>query len=156
MIVKYLTCIGFLVVYVLLAWRLMRLLTAEVSSMEDDALEQLSFGWDQVRSHAIFRDVQPHVLEDFWCYHQAHPLVWELFSRFVAEVRQAGQRHYGVAAIFERIRWHINIDAPFHYEEEFKLNNNYRSCYARLAIIKDPSLAGFFETRATPGRLAMT
>lgn len=147
--VKDLTCIVVLVMYVLLAWGLMRFLTAEVSSKEGNAVEQLSFGWEQVRDHPLFGDIQPHVLEAFWCFHQANPLVWQLFHQFTEEVRTAGKRHYGVAAIFERIRWHMNIDTPNQYAAEFKLNNNYRSCYSRLAMIKDPSLKGFFETRAT-------
>ena len=96
----------------------------------------------------LFSDLQPHIVEAFWQYHRENEHVYDLFCQFARDVRQAGRSNYGVGAIFERIRWHYAVETK---GDEFKLNNNYRSCYARLLVLKDPSFADFFQMRRTPG-----
>lgn len=83
---------------------------------------------------------------DFLEYHRTHPEVYQLLVRFAREAKLKGRRkRYGIAAIFERARWHAQIEKA---DGEWKLNNNFRSYYARLIEQQEPDLKGFFEVRA--------
>lgn len=92
-----------------------------------------------------FADVSPRIVEQFFQYHEKNPHIFRLFSQYAWQVRKAGVFHYGAKAIMERIRWHYEIDQRAH---EFKINNNYASCYARLLIQQDPAFTDFFELRS--------
>jgi hypothetical protein len=78
-------------------------------------------------------------------FHAAHPEVYEYLVRLAFEAYQRGYRHYGIGALWERMRWHFQIEQNM--DEEFKLNNNYRSRYARKIIAQHPELEDFFELR---------
>lgn len=100
-------------------------------------------------------------------FHKKHPEVWRLFVRFTEELITAGHKHYSAKGIFERIRWEqdvaqpqwkqdgyvgsgcINGGQPVSYakNQQFKLNNNYSSFYARAYMKKFPRHDGFFRTR---------
>jgi hypothetical protein len=80
----------------------------------------------------------------FLRFHEANPIVWDLFERFALQAIAAGRHGYGSAAIFERIRWHMAIETV---GEPIKLNNNYRAYYARMFAAKHPEHAGFFRCR---------
>lgn len=60
-----------------------------------------------------------------------------------------GLKHYGVAAVFESIRydWHIGLLG----DGEYRLNNNHRSLLARRIMELYPDLEDFFETRELRG-----
>lgn len=60
-------------------------------------------------------------------------------------------RRYGIAALFEAIRydWTVGLLG----EEEYRLNNNHRSLLARRVMERNKALAGFFEIRHLYGRL---
>jgi len=83
------------------------------------------------------------IREEFERFHADNPMVWDLFQRFSLEVVESGRKHYSASAIFERIRWHVEIETT----GEFKLCNNYRAYYARLFHQHHPNLAGFFRNR---------
>jgi hypothetical protein len=74
----------------------------------------------------------------------ANPRIYALLCRYADEVRAAGLSHYGVAAVFERIRWHVRVETR---GDDFKLNNDFRALYARKWIAEHPEAADFFETR---------
>ena len=105
-------------------------------------MNQLSFF--DLSSSSEFADLAPHIVNNFWAFHQENPQVFELFKRFTEEMRGTGRKRYGVKSIAERIRWHF---ATTSRSDEFKMNNNYVSCYARLLILNDPELKDFFQTR---------
>jgi len=84
------------------------------------------------------------IQERFEQFHQNNPRVYSLIMKFVYEARKRGFNHYTINGIFERVRWHMNIETK---DTEFKLNNNYRSRYVRLIEREHPELAGFFRTR---------
>lgn len=112
--------------------------------------DQLSFLIDDL-DHPIFETVAPHIKEKFIEYHENNPHVFQLFLKYARELSKANRRHYGVVAISERIRWHLNVETT---GDEFKINNNYRSCYARLLVSKYPDEFGsMFEIRRTPGTI---
>ncbi len=76
----------------------------------------------------------------------ANPLVAKLFVKFTFEAIRRGFKNYSVNAIFERIRWETD-QADSDGRSTFKLNNNYRSWYARRFMYRYPEHDGFFRTR---------
>jgi len=90
------------------------------------------------------RDCRTRLDRAFDQYHAANPLVYELFRKFALMAKAAGHSHYSARAIYHRMRWHVDIETR---GDEFKLNNNYSSRYARLLIREHPEFDGFFETR---------
>jgi hypothetical protein len=64
---------------------------------------------------------------------------------YARAARRAGRERYGIKSIYERLRWHMNVETTG--SEEFKLNDHYTSRYARLLMENEPDLKGFFETR---------
>lgn len=99
---------------------------------------------DDLFTRAIFGDIKPRVVERFLQYHKENPEIFQLFQRFANELWGAGIRHYGAAAIFEKIRWHVAVERR---SDDFKLNNSMRSGYSRLLIFEDPKFSDFFKTR---------
>jgi len=83
--------------------------------------------------------------KNFLEFHQANPHVYELFKKYVNAAAKSGRSNYSAYAIFERIRWHQDIET--NDELGFKLNNNHRPYYARLYALQYPNRAGFFRTR---------
>lgn len=82
--------------------------------------------------------------EAFEAYDEAHPEVRDLFRRYTLQAIRAGRTHYSANAIFERIRWHYEVDRG---EDDWKLNNNFRALYARQFMRDHPQYEGFFRTR---------
>jgi hypothetical protein len=84
------------------------------------------------------------IYNDFEQFHLQNHHVWQLFEKYVLMIIQKDFKHYGAAAVFERIRWHVQIETT---GQEFKLNNNYRAYYARKFEDEYPDYAGFFRIR---------
>jgi hypothetical protein len=76
-------------------------------------------------------------------FHVANPIIWKLFVRFSFEVVNSGREGYGAAAVFERLRWHLNIE--IRGDETVKLNNDFRAYYARMFEAK--YMLGLFRMR---------
>ncbi len=79
--------------------------------------------------------------------------VWLLFLQFADQVRLTGRLVYSVNAIFERMRWHTDIETRS--DTEFKLSNNHRAYYARKYMNSHPNRAGFFRTKLVIGERTM-
>lgn len=77
-------------------------------------------------------------------FHSDNPKVYSLFVRFARQLKAAGRRG-SAKLIFERLRWEFAISTAS--SDDFKLNNNFTSHYARLAMDLEPDLVGFFEIR---------
>jgi len=80
----------------------------------------------------------------WWIFHNDNPMIFLLFERFTFEVIERGRDQYSSKAIFERIRWHTDIETN---GKEFKMSNNYTPYYARFFMIKHPQYEGFFRTQ---------
>lgn len=100
------------------------------------------------QKESLLSELKPHIVKRFLKYHADNPHLYELFKRFSTDLKRSARRFYGAKAIMERIRWHINIETK---GEEFKISNNYTSCYARLLIADDPWFKEFFKTKRTRG-----
>jgi hypothetical protein len=96
-------------------------------------------------------------------FHDANPHVLELLLRFSDQVLAVGRQRFGIAALFERVRWYVDIEThsapPIRAADGqlrrpvLKLNNNHRAYYARLLMLLRPALVGVLETRQLgPGR----
>src|SRR5690606_38342079 len=88
--------------------------------------------------------VKTKMERDFEKYHAENPQVFRLFHMYASEVKARGYKRFSANAIFERIRWHMNIETK---GDEYKLNNNYRAFYARKLMVEVPGFEGFFEIR---------
>jgi len=82
--------------------------------------------------------------ERVYYFHESNPKVWELFVKFTFDVIKTGRKNYSVNAIFERIRWHTDIETN---DKSFKLSNNHRAYYARHFHAEYPEYDGFFKTK---------
>jgi hypothetical protein len=79
-------------------------------------------------------------------FHRNNPKVYDLIVFYSRAALKSGREHYGMASIFERIRWHMYIETRSS-DDDFKLNNDFRSRYARLVMEREADLSGFFELR---------
>jgi len=110
-------------------------LTIEAAAANPDKLARLS---RRLSNH-------PTIEERFQAFHEANPDVYTLLVELARDVKRRGKASYGMKAIFERARWHRNIERG---DRDFKLNNIYSAHYARLIEAQEPDLAGFFAKRA--------
>lgn len=84
--------------------------------------------------------------KDFDEFHAANPQVYERLVELACEWRKRrGARKVGMKMLFEVLRWEVAMKTR---GDDFKLNNNYTSYYARLIMDQEPDLRGLFETRA--------
>lgn len=84
--------------------------------------------------------------EAFEEFHRANPKVFSGLVDLAREAKERGAQHYGIAALFEVLRWNSGKITPD--DDGYKLNNNLRAVYARRIMAAHPELDGFFRTRA--------
>jgi len=82
--------------------------------------------------------------EAFERFHEANPHIYRRLRDLAISARRAGNDRVGIKALFERLRWDYMIASR---GDEFKLNNNYHSRYARLLMQREAELDGIFEVR---------
>ena len=84
-----------------------------------------------------------HQFEDF---HASNPFVYEALEALAERLVRRGRQKVGIGMLFEVLRWQwaMQTDDP---SSDYKLNNNYRSRYARLLMENHPEWVGLFETR---------
>ena len=71
-----------------------------------------------------------------------HPEVYKKLVELALSYHNRGVRR-GIAHLWEVLRYTIWIN----HDEDFMLNNDFRSRYARLLMEREPLLRGYFETR---------
>lgn len=79
-------------------------------------------------------------------FHRRNPHVYVALVRMARTVKAAGRERVGIGMLFEVLRWDYLVNTS-HSVDDFKLNNNHRSRYARLIMEQERDLADFFETR---------
>ena len=85
---------------------------------------------------------------EFEEFDRRNPDVWRLFERFTLLAIGSGRAHYSAEAILQRLRWHVDIDTRS--ADGFKINDHFRTFYARKFIALHRAHARFFETRERP------
>lgn len=80
----------------------------------------------------------------FEAFHAANPRVYATLVRLAREARAVGHQRVGIAMLYEVARWQLSIATT---GDAFKINNSWRSRYARLIMSSEQDLADVFETR---------
>ena len=83
----------------------------------------------------------------FRSFHEKHPEVYAHLVDLCRRWRRNGRDRWSINGCFEVLRWERRIAGLPDPDEEWKLNNNYRSRYARLLMEQEPELEGIFELR---------
>ena len=87
--------------------------------------------------------------ERFERFHRENPQIYRLICEYARRLKAAGRTRYSVKTIWEVLRWQADVSTT---GEHYKLDNRYCSRYARLAMAREPDLAGFFNTRELRSR----
>ena len=82
--------------------------------------------------------------ERFNLFHQANPHVLEALERLTAQELTAGHHRLAIDDLFSALRWRFRTPTS---GRGWRLNNDYRSRYARLIKDRHPEWADVFETR---------
>lgn len=88
------------------------------------------------------------IQERFERFHEKHPEVYDLLVSLARRWRQRGTDRWGIDAAFSVLRWEQRIAGLPDAAEEYKLNDHYRSRYARLIMQQEADLEDVFEIRA--------
>lgn len=79
-------------------------------------------------------------------FHAENPHVYQELLRLSRSAKKShGRERIGMKMLWEVMRW--NLWLKIKTTDEFKLNNNYTSRYARIIMKNEPDLADLFETR---------
>ena len=79
----------------------------------------------------------------FYDYHRRNPRVYLKLKSIALRLKKTGATSYGMKALFEIMRFNALLQS----DTKFKLSNSYAPYYARLLMINEPELYGFFEVR---------
>lgn len=101
-----------------------------------DQAPQLRLGFYQDRNLSI--------QDRFEAFHAANPWVFEALKRLALDARSRGRTRIGIGQLTEVLRWEYGRATR---GDDFKINNDFRSRYARLLMAVVPELDGVFETR---------
>jgi len=96
---------------------------------------------------AATRDDESDMGKAFRQFHRDNPWVYRELRRLAMDLVDRGFKHYGIAGLFEVLRWHRAMDTES--ADPFKLNNNHKPFYSRMLMANEPRLEGFFYLRAS-------
>lgn len=81
----------------------------------------------------------------FLRFHARNPQVYRALVRLARDLLARGKERLGIGMLWEVLRWQTMIQSVD--DGEFKLNDHYRSRYARLIMRQEPDLSDVFEVR---------
>ena len=81
--------------------------------------------------------------EEFKAFHNLNPRIYLKLRTIATRLKKNGATSYGMKALFEIMRFNALLQS----DTKFKLSNSYAPYYARLLMINEPELYGFFEVR---------
>lgn len=88
----------------------------------------------------------PETLEAaFLRFHGENPQVYAELVKLCRQARRQGHTKIGMKMLWEVMRW--NLWLAVKTDDDFKLNNNHTSRYARLIMRTEPDLASIFDLR---------
>jgi hypothetical protein len=87
------------------------------------------------------------IQERFERFHREHPEVYKHLHRLALQWRSYGHDQCAIGMLWEVLRWQRTVEGLPDPDEDYKLNDHYRSRYARLLMEEEPLLADFFEVR---------
>ena len=80
-------------------------------------------------------------------FHRRNPVVYDSLVKLARQAKARGRDKIGIGQLFEVLRWEWAMGGLPDTHEYHKLNNNYRSRYARLIMEREPDLEGIFAVR---------
>lgn len=86
------------------------------------------------------------IADAFAAFHAANPWVYDALVRLARDLVERGASRVGIGMLYEVLRWQWTRSTSDPVSD-FKLNNNYRSRYARLIMEQETDLAAIFHTR---------
>jgi hypothetical protein len=87
------------------------------------------------------------IQDRFESFHSKHPEVYHMLRALARQATAKGRKRIGIGMLFEVIRWEWTLSGLPDEDERWKLNNNYRSRYARLLMAEEDDLQDVFEIR---------
>lgn len=78
-------------------------------------------------------------------FHSANPHVYAALVKLARKAKSLGAMKIGIEYIFNIARWELMLATKS--DDDFKLNNNYKSRYSRLIMKQEGDLKDFFTTR---------
>lgn len=84
------------------------------------------------------------IAEQFMAFHRHNPQVYTALHYLAFNLVASGRKRGSINQLFEVLRYEYSLRT---HGDDYKLNNNYRSHYARLLMNNEPALRGWFETR---------
>ncbi|MCX4666428.1 hypothetical protein OG453_07065 [Streptomyces sp. NBC_01381] len=84
------------------------------------------------------------IQERFEAFHRLNPWILEQLEVLTADCVDRGLRRVGIGMLFEVLRWQYGRATR---GEPWKLNNDFRSRYARRLLEQHPEWLPLFETR---------
>lgn len=87
--------------------------------------------------------------ERFADFHSHNPHVYDALVELAREARRINRTaKLGIGMLFEVLRWQTFLETKGETPRDgYKLNNVFRSRYARLIMERNPDLRGVFDTR---------
>lgn len=106
----------------------------------------------ETREYDEARDFSEDIAGDsiqaaFEKFHADNPTVYETVVRLARLALSRGKKKGAIATMWEVVRWEFYLNTTDECQAAFKLNNNYRSRYARLVMDQEPDLKNFFNIR---------
>ncbi len=89
---------------------------------------------------------QRSIEQRFRTFHEANPSVYTELVDMARQLQARGYSRIGIELIWSAFRWNKMMRTTAD-EYGFKLNDHFRSRYARLIMANEPDLAEFFHTR---------
>jgi hypothetical protein len=77
-------------------------------------------------------------------FHAENPHVYEKLVQLARQAVARGRTRTGIGMLFEVVRWHVYLETN---DPDWKMNNSYRSRYARLIMEQEKGLEDLFELR---------
>ena len=84
------------------------------------------------------------IRERFEQFHAANPAVYAKLRELALRAQGRGKR-VGMKCLWEMLRYYTSVETVS--ADEFKLNNDFTSRYARLLMEREPELLGYFDLR---------
>lgn len=81
----------------------------------------------------------------FTRFHARNPIIYQTLVFLARKAKARGAARIGIGHLWEVMRWTLWIESGS--RDSYKMNNNFRSRYARLIMDSEPDLVGIFETR---------
>ena len=85
------------------------------------------------------------IYEAFMAFHARNPQVYRELVALARRLRKRGVTVMGISMLYEVLRYRQAVRSE---GDAFKLNNSYRSYYARLILLDNPDLAGMLRDLA--------